>query len=54
MRRVEFLGCQELAGVVVDCVEEGDGFAALCGWEAELVVQRGLGGSPTRVPTLQG
>lgn len=38
--RVEFLGLQELSGVVVDRSKDGDDICALCGWEAESVVQK--------------
>lgn len=37
--RIECLGIQELGGVVVDCVKEGDDIRSLCGCEAESVVQ---------------
>lgn len=37
--RIECLGIQELGGVVVDCVKEGDDIRSLCGCEAESLVQ---------------
>lgn len=46
MFRVEFLGLQKLAGVIVDCIKEGDDIRALHGWGGRISGWlEGLGGS---------
>lgn len=46
MFRVEFLGLQKLAWIVVDCIKEGDDIGALRGWGGRISGRlEGLGGS---------
>lgn len=54
MLGVEFLGRQELVGVIVDCVKKGDDICALCGWGGRISTVEDLGDSQAEISTPQG